>query len=178
MLKITKDSLILSGPTGELVVPPRDPILPKLAMLFEGECEGGGPLAAAAKFGFSKQRYFQLRHQFQRGGTPALQNQKRGPKTNYRRTDQVVQQVVRYRFLDPDASAAVIAQKLRQTGHPISTRTVERVIGQFGLQKKTASVSTRADARASSYPAQQALPKASSGRSQKPRKRRPSTSGG
>src|SRR5204863_36960 len=54
----------------------------------------------------------------------------------YRRTDQVVQQVVRYRFLDPDAAAAVIAQKLRQTGHPTSTRTVERVIGQFGLQKK------------------------------------------
>ena len=41
------------------------------------------------------------------------------------------------RFLDPQASTAVIAQKLRQTGLPISNRSVERVIAEFGLQKKT-----------------------------------------
>jgi hypothetical protein len=45
--------------------------------------------------------------------------------------------VIRHRFLDPDASAEVIAQKLRQCEWPISTRSVERVIEQFGLQKKT-----------------------------------------
>jgi hypothetical protein len=30
-------------------------------MLIEGECEEAGPLEAARKFGYSKQRYFQLR---------------------------------------------------------------------------------------------------------------------
>jgi hypothetical protein len=49
----------------------------------------------------------------------------------------LIRQVIRHRFLDPDASADVIAQKLRQAGFVVSTRTVERVIATFGLQKKT-----------------------------------------
>jgi len=137
MLKIQKDSLLLTGPGGQLAAPASDLILPKFAMLYEGECEGLGPLEASKKFAYSKQRYFQLRHLFQEGGILALVDQKRGPKTHYRRTAQLIQQVVRYRFLDPEASAEVLAQKLRQTGSPISTRSVERVIAQFGLQKKT-----------------------------------------
>jgi hypothetical protein len=36
----------------------------------------------------------------------------------------------------------VIAQKIRQTGLKISTRSVERVIEDFGLQKKTSSLSS------------------------------------
>jgi len=177
MLKITHDALVLIGPAGQLPAPVHDAILPKLAMLYEGECEGSGPIAAALKFGYSKQRYFQLRHAFEKSGTLALQNQKRGPKTNYRRTDQVIQQVVRHRFLDPDASPAVIGQKLRQTGQPISTRSVERVIGQFGLQKKTPPLPARSPARRDPHPAQQAVPKTPARRSRKPPTRRPSAPG-
>lgn len=143
MLKLTPHSLTLEGPGGALSAPTSDLILPKLAMLYEGECEGLGPSAAADKFGFSRQRYFQLRAAFTRDGTLALLNRKRGPRTNYRRTDQVIQQVVRYRFLNPDDSPEVIAQKLCQTGFPISIRSVERVLADYGLQKKTPSVSAR-----------------------------------
>lgn len=137
MLEISDDSLTLTGPGGSLSAPASDPILAKLCMLYEGECGTLGPLAAAAKYGYSKQRYFQLRESFRARGTEALRNDKRGPKTNYRRTPQVVQQVVRYRFLDPDASAEVLAQKLTQDGYTISIRSVERVIAEYGLQKKT-----------------------------------------
>jgi len=125
------------GPGGSLPVRPDDEITRKLAMLIEGECEGLGPLRAAEKFGFSKQRYFQLRQAFREHGAVALRSQRRGPKTHYRRTEEVVRQVIRHRFLDPEASAQVIGQKLRQAGQPISTRSVERVIGDYGLQKKT-----------------------------------------
>ena len=69
---------------------------------------------------------------FEENGALALQNQKRGPKTNYVRTDEVERQVIRQRFLDPDASADIIAQKLRQAGFAISTRSVERVIDPCG----------------------------------------------
>jgi hypothetical protein len=54
----------LVRPSGRLNVPTEDEITRKLAMLIEGECEGLGPLEAAKKFGFSKQRYFQLRTAF------------------------------------------------------------------------------------------------------------------
>jgi DNA invertase Pin-like site-specific DNA recombinase len=112
------------GDHGSLQVGEEDEVSRKLAMLIEGECEGLGPTKAAEKYGFSKQRYFKIR----------------GPKRNYRRTDELVRQVIRHRFLDPEASADVIAQKLRQTGFSISTRSVERVIADYGLQKKTLSV--------------------------------------
>lgn len=131
----------LVGKGGSLPVHQDDEITRKLAMLIEGECEGLGPLRAAEKFGFSKQRYFQLRKAFQRQGAPSLLSRPRGPKTNYRRTGEVVRQVIRHRFLDPDASPEVIGQKLRQLGLPISTRSVERVIAEYGLQKKTLPVS-------------------------------------
>lgn len=109
-------------------------------MLVEGECDGLGPTRAAEKFGFSRQRYFQLRAAFNALGAGALRSEKRGPKTLYRRTAEVVRQVIRHRFLDPDASAEVIAQKLSQGGWTISTRSVQRVVEEFGLQKKTLPV--------------------------------------
>jgi hypothetical protein len=127
----------LAGPAGSLRVLPEDEITLKLAMLYEGDCEGLGPLKAAEKFGYSKQRYFQLRHLFQEQGAIALLSKTTGPKSNYRRTDQVVRQIIRYRFLDPDLSPEVIAQKLGQTDHPVSTRSVQRTIADYGLQKKT-----------------------------------------
>jgi hypothetical protein len=132
----------LVGNAGSLAVPEHDEITCKLAMLIEGECDGTGPNRAAAKFGFSKQRYFQLRTAFLEQGALALLSHKRGPKTNYRRTDEVVRQVIRHRFLDPEASAEVIAQKLSQNGWPISIRSVQRVFEDFGLQKKTLPMSS------------------------------------
>jgi len=131
----------LVGTGGLLSVRPDDEITRKLAMLIEGECEGLGPNKAATKFGFSKQRYFQLRAAFAEHGAQALQSHKRGPKTNYRRTAEVVRQVIRHRFLDAEASPEVIAQKLCQSGWEVSIRSVQRVIEEYGLQKKTLSVS-------------------------------------
>ncbi len=130
------------GSDGQLTVLADDEITRKLAMLIEGECQGTGPLRAARKFGFSKQRYFQLRRAFHEGGALALQSKRRGPHRNYRRTDEAVRQIIRHRFLDPDAAAAVIAQKLTQAGWPLSIRSVERVIEQYGLQKKTLPLSS------------------------------------
>ena len=70
-----------------------------------------------------------------------LQGHKPGPKRNYVRTDdEVVRQVIRHRFLDPDATVEVIAQKLGQAGFPVSIRSVVRVIEEYGLQKKTLSL--------------------------------------
>ena len=125
------------GDHGTLAVLDDDQMARKFTMLIEGECEGLGPVKAAEKYGYTKQRYFQLRKAYQKDGTIALLNKVRGPKTKYRRTDELQRQVIRHRFLDPDASPEVIAQKLRQTGFVISTRSVERVISEYGLQKKT-----------------------------------------
>jgi transposase len=128
----------ISGAAGSLVAPPEDDeLLCKLAMLIEGECQGTGATAAAAKYGYSKQRYYQLLAAFAEGGCLALLSRKPGPKAATRRTPAVTTEVIRHRFLDPDASADVIAQKIRQTGQTISTRSVGRILHEYGLQKKT-----------------------------------------
>ncbi len=130
----------LVGQAGSLALVEDDEIARKLAMLIEGECEGLGPVKAAAKFNYTRQRYHQIRSAFLKQGASALLSKTRGPKRNYRRTSEVVRQVIRHRFLDPDATTEVIAQKLRQSGLAISTRSVERVINAYGIQKKTLQV--------------------------------------
>ena len=136
---ITPEAFI--GTHGSLSIDPNDEVSIKLAMLVKGECDKGGPSHAAREFGFSRQRYFQLRNIFHAQGAAGLVSNRRGPKTNYRRTREVVCQVVRYRFLDADLSGEVIAQKLRQNGFEISARSVDRILAEFGLQKNSLSVS-------------------------------------
>ena len=132
-----QNQISFTGPAGSLLTRPDDEITLKLAMLISGQCEGLGPTRAATRFGYSKARYFQLLHLYLDHGALALQSQPTGPKSNYRRTDEIVRQIIRHRFLDPEASAAVIAQKLEQTHHVLSIRSVHRVIADYGLQKKT-----------------------------------------
>jgi hypothetical protein len=137
MVRFDPQQQTLVGQVGCLAIAANDEVAHKLAMLIEGECEGLGPVKAAEKFGYTRQRYFQIRCLYLEQGASALLSKPRGPKRNYRRTDEVVRQVIRHRFLDPDATAEVIAQKLRQSGWVVSTRSVERVVADYGLQKKT-----------------------------------------
>ena len=137
VLQFDPETHQLTGPKGVLSIAHSDPLAGRFLRLVEGECLDGNVAAIAPKYGSCRQRYYQILHAFQQGGLPALQPQKTGPKSNYRRTDQAVRQVLRHRFLDPEASPEVIAQKLRQTHFPISQRSVQRVIAEYGLPKKT-----------------------------------------
>jgi hypothetical protein len=119
-----------------LGVHPADTTSLKMLMLIEG-IYGQGVKHSIKKYGYTEQRYYQLLRDYQREGSTGLSDKKRGPKQNSQRTETVVQQIIRYRFLDPDSSAAVITQKLKQTGFSISLRSVERTIQEYGLQKKT-----------------------------------------
>jgi hypothetical protein len=97
MLEFFDSSAKLVGHSGSILLADDDEITRKLAMLFEGQCEGLGPTLAARKFGYTKQRYFQLLEQFEAQGALALQSKARGPKTNYRRTEVMVRQIIRHR---------------------------------------------------------------------------------
>ena len=119
-----------------LKVNKEDSFIQKVFMLIEG-VYGLGVKHSIKKYGYTEQRYYQLLKNFQESGSSGLVDKKRGPRNNSRRSEKMIQQIIRYRFLDPDASAAVITQKLRQTHHPISLRSVERTIQEYGLQKKT-----------------------------------------
>jgi transposase len=169
----------LTGPAGSLAIPPSDQLARHFLMLMEGQCLQQNVAAVAKKFGYCRQRYYQLLKNFQQGGLLALRSQKTGPKSNYRRTDQAVRQILRHLFLDPDASAEVVAQKLRQTRFSISLRSVQRVIADYGLQKKTLRAQPRQKKSASSA-GRPKHPKGTAAGSRRPAQRRtrgPSASG-
>jgi len=119
-----------------LGVDPEDTTSLKMLMLIEG-IYGQGVKHSIKKYGYTEQRYYQLLKDYQKDGSTGLSDKKRGPKQNSQRTEKVVQQIIRYRFLDPESSATVITQKLKQNGISISLRSVERTIQEYGLQKKT-----------------------------------------
>ncbi len=115
-----------------------DKVARKLLVLVEGTF-GIGVGRALEKYGYTEPRFYQLKKDFLENGSDALVDRKRGPKTNHVRKESVDMQIIRMKFLDPDCSARVIAQKLSQSGTKISLRSVERTITQYGLQKKTSS---------------------------------------
>ena len=137
MFQYDHNKSLLVGPHGSLPLPLGDQASLKMAMLLQGECTAVGSSQAAKNFNFSKSRYYQIRNAFTQQGVAALIRKKTGPKRNYRRTPEITKLVIRCRFLDPKASSEVIASKLRQDGHIIATRSVERIISDYGLQKKT-----------------------------------------
>ena len=129
-------SIFISGiKERDFIIDEKDSLGKKLAMLIEGHCTIGVK-AAVKKYGYTEQRYYQLLKQYRKGGTEALANNKRGSNKQPVRTQDAVNQTIRLRFLDPMASAGVIAQKLKQIGYNVSKRSVERTITDYGLQKK------------------------------------------
>jgi transposase len=119
----------------DFVIDTRDSLCMKLCMLIEGHCTIGVQ-AAIKKYGYTEQRYYQLLKKYKEKGSAGLIDRKPGPNKKHVRTKEVENQIIRLRFLDPFASADVIAQKLNQNGYRVSKRSVERTITEYGLQKK------------------------------------------
>ena len=80
MVQFDSQQEALIGKAGSLPVAANDEVARKLAMLIEGECEGLGPVKAAEKYRYTRQRYFQIRCAFLEEGSAALLSKARGPK--------------------------------------------------------------------------------------------------
>jgi transposase len=89
------------------------------------------------KYGVSGSQLYKIKNAFKIGGSESLREKQKGPSKSYKRTESVVNQIIRMRFLDRDISVGVITQKLKQMGYKISQRSVERTITEYGIQKKT-----------------------------------------
>jgi transposase len=134
-----KSNLISKSHEGviSLKIEPTDTIAWKFAMLMEAATTKERTVEQIAhKFGYTREHFYIIKKHYEEGGSQALLDKPKGPKSNYKRTKDVEKQIIRHRFLDPDANCEVIAQKMNQTGYGISQRSVERTINEFGLQKK------------------------------------------
>jgi len=122
----------------DFVIDEKDSLAMKLSMLIEGHCTIGVK-EALKKYGYTEQRYYQLLAKYQQDVTQGLIDKKTRSDKQPVRTKDVLNQIIRLRFLDPFSSAGVIAQKLNQMGMKVSKRSVERTITEYGLQKKRMS---------------------------------------
>jgi len=139
-MKKINSTIYIKGKRKSLPIHPDDIIAIKMLMIMEGYILGKNVKETAKKYGYSEQRYYQIRRDYLKGGTEALAPRKPGPVKKSKRTDNTINQIIRHKFLDPEASAKVIAQKMKQAGIKISIRSVERTITEKGLQKKTLSI--------------------------------------
>ncbi|MCK4313034.1 MAG: helix-turn-helix domain containing protein [Candidatus Cloacimonetes bacterium] len=137
MKKDEENKFSFDGLSGSLSICNDDVISKKLAMLIDVKCNNFKIKDAVKKYGYSKQRFYQVLNDYKREGALGLRNRTPGPKNNSIRKQAVINQIIRYRFLDPAATVDVVVQKLNQTGFKISKRSVERTLTDYGLQKKT-----------------------------------------
>jgi transposase len=120
-----------------LKISPADTTAWKLMMLIDAASSKDETIEQIShRYGYTREHFYIIKKNYENGGSQALSDKAKGPKRNYKRTDEIEKQIIRHRFLDPDANSEVIAQKMNQTGHIISQRSVERTINEYGLQKK------------------------------------------
>lgn len=133
----TKQDPIINNGLISLSIDPSDTAAWKFSMLYEASIAKDGSIKEiAGKYGYTREYFYTVKHQFEKEGLRALQDKVKGPKRNYVRTKETEKQIIRHRFLDPEANSGVITQKMKQSGHDVSQRSVERTINEYGLQKK------------------------------------------
>ena len=119
----------------DFTINPNDKLMVKLAMLIEAKCTIGIN-EAVKKYGYTRQRYYQLLKAYEEQGTEGLIDKKRGSTKRPVRHKELTNQIIRERFLDTECSSSVISQKMKQKGYNVSVRSIERTITEYGLQKK------------------------------------------
>lgn len=132
-----RGEIILEGSNGSFAIKTDDYLSRNIAMLIENKCLGTTVTKISKKYCITRSRFYQIKDAYKKDGEEGITEKKRGPKGNSIRTETIINQIIRYKFLDPNTTSEVIAQKLRQTGYKISIRSVERTITEYGLQKKT-----------------------------------------
>lgn len=129
----------IRGPGGALPLRPDDEAVLDLVMLIEGETSGRPLEQVLAEFGRSRSTYYEKLRRFRDLGLEGLLARPPGPRGPWRRPMEVVRFIVTARLRDPLRSAHAISEELGRLGHPVSVRSVERTLMQFGLTRAARS---------------------------------------
>lgn len=135
-------TLEIKGPEKSILLSLKDAGLRDFVMILEGETAGTPVEELLRRWGFkSPATYYRKKKLFFKEGLSALLHHKRGPKHKSRLTDAIIKKVVALRFHSPEKNSAQIAQTLKQQGHSISSRSVDRVLADFGISRSRRSPS-------------------------------------
>jgi transposase len=124
-----------TGPGGSLPIKPGDEAAVDLLMLVQGETSGKPLEEVLLEYGRSRSTYYEKLRRFREEGLEGLLARPPGPRSAWRRPLEVIRFIVTARLRDPDRTAPSIAEELGRLGHPVSVRSVERTLTQFGLTR-------------------------------------------
>jgi transposase len=123
------------GPGGSLAIRPEDEAALDLVMLVEGETSGRDLDEVLRQYGRSRSTYYEKLRRYREQGLEGLLARPPGPRAPWRRPLEVIRFIVTTRLRHPDRSASEISEELARQGHPVSMRSVERTLTQFGLTR-------------------------------------------
>ena len=122
-----RDDAFLSHPFFD----PRDRVQVKYEMVRRQRVEGRAVTEVAARFGVSRQTFYQAATAFEAHGIPGLVPKRPGPKQAHKCTDAVVAYVERWRAgedVQPDESLS--AAVTRRFGTSIHARSLDRAVAR------------------------------------------------
>jgi len=125
----------IKGPGGVLPIRPEDEAALDLVMLIDGETSGRDLDEVLRQHGRSRSTYYEKLRRFREQGLEGLLSRPPGPRTPWRRPMEVIRFIVTTRLRHPERTASEIAEELSRQGHPVSMRSVERTLTQFGLTR-------------------------------------------
>src|SRR5512138_3629399 len=131
----------IRGPGGVLPLRPQDEAALDLVMLIDGETSGRPLDDVLRQYGRSRSTYYEKLRRFRDAGLEGLFSRPPGPRAPWRRPLEVVRFIVTTRLRHPERGASDIAEDLARHGHPVSVRSVERTLTQFGLTRGFARTS-------------------------------------
>ena len=117
---------------------PHDMLQVKYEMLRRVQIEGWSVTQAAAAFGFSRLSFYQHQQAFLQHGLSGLLPHKRGPKTGYKLTDEVIATLQTWLHDDPTLSSPMLAQRLaKRLKLSVHPRSIERALQRQSQKKRT-----------------------------------------
>ena len=136
----------IRGPGGVLPIRPEDEAALDLVMLVDGETSGVELDDVLRKYGRSRSTYYEKLRRFREQGLGGLLSRPPGPRAPWRRPLEVIRFIVTTRLRNPERSASSISEELARQGHPVSARSVERTLSQFGLTRGASRGAAQTDA--------------------------------
>jgi len=106
---------------------PEDLLQVKYEMLRQVDIDKQPVSQAAKAFGFSRPSFYQAQAAFQEAGLAGLLPQKRGPRSGYKLTGELMQFVTQLRAAEPEISTSQLAKQVAQRfGVSVHPRSIDR----------------------------------------------------
>lgn len=111
-----------------------DKVQMRYEMLREAETTDKTIEETAEKYGYSRARYYIYRRRYEEEGMLGLQDRKRGPKEPHKVKGELWEKIVELR--SEGKNIYRITGELKEMGHDISAKSVERVVNAEGMRLK------------------------------------------